>query len=75
MRIYDELERKKLFLKSFFFLSGLLFASWASRIPTIKSTLFLNDAELGTLLFILPIGSLMGLPFLDFWFQNLILES
>jgi MFS family permease len=66
MRIYDELERKKLFLKSFFFLSGLLFASWASRIPTIKSTLFLNDAELGTLLFILPIGSLMGLPFSGF---------
>lgn len=56
------LQSKRFYLKIFFFLSGILFASWASRIPTIKSTLLLNDAELGSLLFILPIGSLVGLP-------------
>lgn len=44
-------------------MSGILFATWASRIPTVKSQLALNDAELGSLLFILPIGSLLGLPF------------
>ena len=66
MELSGALERKKLFLKSFFFLSGLLFASWASRIPTIKSELLLNDAELGSLLFVLPIGSLIGLPFSGF---------
>ncbi|MBK0381612.1 MFS transporter [Pedobacter sp. SD-b] len=57
-----ELKTKRIFLKVFFFLSGILFASWASRIPTIKLLLSLNDAELGSLLFVLPIGSLVGLP-------------
>ncbi len=56
------LQSKRFYLKIFFFLSGILFASWASRIPTIKGQLSLNDAELGSLLFILPIGSLIGLP-------------
>lgn len=58
----DDLKSKRINLKVFFFITGILFASWASRIPTIKSSLSLNDAELGTLLFILPIGSLVGLP-------------
>jgi len=59
----SSLNNKRVFLKIFFFLSGFLFASWASRIPTIKAALELNDAQLGTLLFILPISSLLGLPF------------
>lgn len=46
----------------FFFLSGLCFASWASRIPTIKTALDINDAELGSLLFVMPISQLIGLP-------------
>ncbi len=59
----SSINKNRVFLKIFFFLSGFLFASWASRIPTIKSSLGLNDAELGTLLFILPVSSLVGLPF------------
>ncbi|HSB92851.1 MAG TPA: MFS transporter, partial [Flavitalea sp.] len=47
---------------SFFFLSGATFASWASRIPTIKEMFSLNEAELGSLLFLLPLGSLAVLP-------------
>jgi MFS family permease len=47
---------------SFFFLSGATFASWASRIPTIKEVFRLNEAELGSLLFLLPLGSLAVLP-------------
>lgn len=45
-----------------FFLSGLCFSSWAARIPTIKSTLGINDGELGSLLFIMPVSQLIGLP-------------
>jgi hypothetical protein len=41
---------------AFFFIVGLSFASWASRIPDIKSKLHLNDAALGGLLFALPVG-------------------
>ncbi len=45
-----------------FFLSGFCFATWASRIPTLKALYDLNEAELGSLLFIMPISSLIGLP-------------
>lgn len=45
-----------------FFLSGLCFSTWASRIPTIKTLFDLNEAELGNLLFIMPVSSLLGLP-------------
>ncbi len=43
-------------------MSGFAFASWASRIPTIKAEFDLNEAELGSLLLALPISSLVGLP-------------
>ncbi len=45
-----------------FFLQGLCFASWASRIPSIKKTLDLSDAGLGGILFMLPLGSMLALP-------------
>ncbi|HNP33140.1 MAG TPA: MFS transporter, partial [Flavobacterium sp.] len=46
----------------FFFGMGFCFATWASRIPDIKSMLQLSEAGLGTLLFALPIGQLAGMP-------------
>lgn len=55
--------RQRVSLSVFFFLSGVCFSSWASRIPTIKSNFNFNEAELGTLLLIMPISSLIGLPF------------
>lgn len=55
--------RQRVSLSVFFFLSGVCFSSWASRIPTIKSNFNFNEAELGTLLLIMPISSLVGLPF------------
>ena len=45
-----------------FFLCGISFASWASRIPDVKEFLNLSDAELGSVLFAMPIGSLTALP-------------
>ena len=54
--------RQRIALSVFFFLSGLCYSSWASRIPTIKTALDINEAELGSLLFIMPISSLVGLP-------------
>lgn len=49
-------------LSTYFFLSGLCFATWASRIPTIKDFFNFNEAELGTVLLSMPISSLIGLP-------------
>lgn len=50
-------------VSTFFFCQGLCFASWASRIPDIKTTLNLSDAALGSILLALPAGQLTGMPF------------
>ena len=47
----------------FFFLHGLCFASWASRIPTIQAELNLSASSLGTILFALPLGFFISLAF------------
>ena len=56
------LNRVRLATSLFFFGMGFCFATWASRIPDIKSMLHLSEAGLGTLLFALPIGQLVGMP-------------
>ena len=45
----------------FFFMHGLCFASWASRIPTIQSALNLSASSLGAILFALPLGFFISL--------------
>ncbi len=47
----------------FFFCQGVCFASWASRIPDIKTALNLSEAALGTILLGLPIGQFLTMPF------------
>jgi MFS family permease len=46
-----------------YFSMGLCFSSWASRIPEIKTVLHLNDAAFGTILFALPVGQFLMMPF------------
>ena len=46
-----------------YFCMGLCFASWASRIPDIKTALNLSDAMLGSILFALPVGQFLMMPF------------
>jgi MFS family permease len=46
-----------------YFCMGLCFSSWASRIPDIKGALHLNDAMLGSILFALPVGQFLMMPF------------
>jgi MFS family permease len=47
----------------FFFCQGICFASWASRIPDIKTALHLSEAGLANILLALPIGQLVTMPF------------
>ena len=54
--------KQRIALSIYFFLVGFCFASWASRIPSIKTNFGLNEAELGNLLLAMPISSLIGLP-------------
>lgn len=53
---------ERIALSSYFFLLGFGFASWASRIPSIKTNFDFNEAELGNLLLAMPISSMIGLP-------------
>lgn len=50
-------------VSTFFFIAGFTFASWASRIPDIKTKLLLSDAGLGAVLFALPMGLMISMPF------------
>ena len=45
-------------VSSFYFIQGLVFSSWASRIPDIKESLHMNEAQLGSVLFAIPVGQL-----------------
>lgn len=54
--------QNRIALSAFFLMSGFCFSSWASRIPNLKLTFDMNEAQLGSFLFILPITSLIGLP-------------
>lgn len=47
---------------AFFFISGFGYSAWASRIPTVKEQLHLNDAQLGSILFVLPVGLMCTMP-------------
>ncbi|MCD0477522.1 MFS transporter [Chryseobacterium sp. LC2016-29] len=55
----QKLPRIRLSIFYFYFIMGLIFASWASRIPDIKFSLHLNDGQLGQVLFAMPLGQLM----------------
>lgn len=45
-----------------FFLNGLVFASWVSRIPEARSSFDLTNGQLGLLLLAIAAGSVMALP-------------
>lgn len=53
-------------VSSLFFLTGLCFASWASRIPAIQQALHLSDGGLGSVLLALPVGSMISMPVAGF---------
>lgn len=59
---YDK-KRIRLAVILYFFSMGLVFASWASRIPDIKTNLRLNDAVFGTILFTLPVAQFTMMTF------------
>lgn len=45
-----------------FFLNGLVFASWVSRIPEARSSFDLTNGQLGLVLLAIALGSLLALP-------------
>ena len=61
--MFNWLFPSRIAVSAMFFFMGFIFASWASRIPVYKNHFHLNEAELGTVLFMLPLGSFIALPF------------
>jgi MFS family permease len=57
------LKRIRFAVGTFYFGMGLSFATWASRIPDIKTALHLTEGDLGSILFALPMGQLIVMPF------------
>ena len=58
-QIVSEKHRIRIAVALCYFSMGLVFASWASRIPDIKTKLQLNDALFGTVLFSLPVAQFL----------------
>ncbi|MFV0590573.1 MAG: MFS transporter [Draconibacterium sp.] len=61
--ILSDKRRTRLAVALVYFSMGLAFASWASRIPDIKSALNLSDGAFGSILFALPVGQFLMMPF------------
>lgn len=53
--------KQRWIIATFFFLSGIQAASWSSRIPDIQHKLSLDNKGLGTVLFALPVGLVIGM--------------
>ena len=52
----------RLAVGALFFLLGLCFASWASRIPSVQQQMGISEAALGGVLLAIPLGQLVSLP-------------
>ncbi len=57
------LRNKRIAVGACYFVPGVVFASWASRIPDVKALLHLSNGQLGSVLFAIPIGQLMMMTF------------
>ena len=58
-----DLARKRVAVAAYYFVPGVVFASWASRIPDVKQMLHLSNGQLGSVLFAIPIGQLLMMAF------------
>ncbi|WP_426322856.1 MFS transporter [Microbacterium sp. E-13] len=56
-----QLVRWRTAIFTIFFVTGLGFASWASRLPAVKTDLGINDLQIGVLLFVMGAASIVGL--------------
>ncbi len=54
---------QRITVSAFFFFNGFLYANWAARLPELQESLGISHSSLGTLLFILALGAVIGMPF------------
>lgn len=56
------MKERNIAISSMFFMLGLCFGSWSSRIASVRDALSMSDSMLGSVLFALTIGLLISLP-------------
>lgn len=61
--------RFRLAVSLFFFIQGVVFATWTNRIPDLKSAMHLSDAALGNVLFAIPVGQMTAM-YISAWLIN-----
>lgn len=57
------LKVQRITVSAFFFFNGFLYANWAARLPELQESLGISHSSLGTILFILALGAVIGMPF------------
>jgi MFS family permease len=60
--VFKQQSIRRAAISVYFFFLGMVFSTWASRIPDVKDRFRLSEAELGGILFMLPLGALAALP-------------
>lgn len=58
-----QLTKSRFTVSVFYFISGIVFASFTARIPVIQQKFMLNDASLGLMLASIPAGLMISMPF------------
>ena len=51
---------------SAFFIDGIIYAWWLALLPYIQSKFKLNNSELGIMIFVMSLGSLLSVPFVGY---------
>jgi MFS family permease len=57
-----EIKRNRIAVSIFFFVNGFLHANLMARLPLFQSNLDISNSVLGSLLFVVAIGALIGMP-------------
>ncbi|MCX4677180.1 MFS transporter [Streptomyces sp. NBC_01433] len=70
-RVRDPFRQAQLAIAALFCLLGFQYATWASRLPTLKTQLDLSDAELGLLLMACGAGAAASFPLVTVLMQRM----
>ena len=73
--VVHRLRRDRITLSVFFFISGLIFSTFTSRIPGLQQRFAMNNAQLGVLLACLPVGLIVSIPFAGLITHSSVLKN
>lgn len=58
------MEKSRFSVSTFFFVNGVLYATWTARLPELQVFFGMSNAELGSLLFVHALGAVVAMPFI-----------